>query len=104
MKDLSCPDAAQRVASSPRHSGARVFRASPESITPNRGYGFRACAQGGASRKDGGFKPPAGASRRDIAASGGGRRLAGCATSLLGPDLSADRGPEQHTVLAIELR
>ncbi|MGJ4949228.1 error-prone DNA polymerase [Bradyrhizobium sp. HKCCYLS20291] len=31
--------------------GARS--ASPESITPNRGYGFRACAQEGASRNDG---------------------------------------------------
>src|SRR3954453_41516 len=29
-----------------RHSGARPLRASPESITTSRGYGFRACAEG----------------------------------------------------------
>jgi len=29
-----------------RHSGARVFRASPESITTIGGYGFRARAKG----------------------------------------------------------
>src|SRR3954453_6809768 len=53
-------DSAQRAAryvacrpSIPRPSfrGARL-RANPESITTVRGYGFRACAQEGASRND----------------------------------------------------
>src|SRR4051794_22904180 len=35
-----------------RHSGARPTGASPESITTIGGYGFRACAQEGASRND----------------------------------------------------
>jgi hypothetical protein len=41
-----------RIPRKDRHSGARAQRASPESITPIGGYGFRACAQEGASRND----------------------------------------------------
>ncbi|MGY4309893.1 error-prone DNA polymerase [Bradyrhizobium sp. USDA 4369] len=52
VKTVSSPpvEIDPQIVSSSSFRGARS--ASPESITPTRGYGFRACAQEGASRND----------------------------------------------------
>jgi Fe-S oxidoreductase len=52
--DGPSPSSFRGASTGPRE--ARPDGASPESITADRGYGFRACAQEGASRNDGGLK------------------------------------------------
>src|SRR3954465_225308 len=77
----------------PAFRGAPPSGASPESITTIRGYGFRACAQGGASRNGGiTSKPP----RRFLAGVVGEENLRRVLDDVLRPPALARRFPAIH--------